>query len=128
MKFGYTLMFVKDVQKTIEFYEAAFGQRRKFIHENGYGELDTGATTLGFVSLEIAQASGAPFTTALPEGKAPAMEIAFLTDEVPAAYEKALKAGAAAVAPPKQKPWGQTVAYLRDNNGFLVEICTPVKT
>jgi lactoylglutathione lyase len=23
-------------------------------------------------------------------------------------------------------PWGQTVAYVRDNNGFLVELCTPM--
>ena len=27
---------------------------------------------------------------------------------------------------PATKPWGQTVAYLRDNSGFLVEICTPM--
>ncbi|WP_083994044.1 hypothetical protein [Gelidibacter algens] len=25
---------------------------------------------------------------------------------------------------PKQKPWGQIVAYIRDLDGFLIEICT----
>jgi hypothetical protein len=30
------------------------------------------------------------------------------------------------VAEPTQKPWGQTVAYLRDNQGFLIEICSPL--
>ena len=23
-------------------------------------------------------------------------------------------------------PWGQTIAYVADINGFLVELCTPV--
>jgi hypothetical protein len=27
---------------------------------------------------------------------------------------------------PKQKPWGQTVGYVHDLNGFLVEICSPM--
>ena len=40
--------------------------------------------------------------------------------------DRALKAGAASVTPPETKPWGQTVAYVRDNNGFLVELCTPL--
>jgi YD repeat-containing protein len=27
---------------------------------------------------------------------------------------------------PKTKPWGQVVAYVRDKDGFLIEICTPM--
>ena len=38
----------------------------------------------------------------------------------------ALAAGATAVRAPAKKPWGQIVSYVRDNNGFLVEICSPV--
>jgi hypothetical protein len=29
------------------------------------------------------------------------------------------------VSPPEKKPWGQTVSYVRDDDGVLVEICTP---
>lgn len=57
MEFGYTLLFVTNVEKTIEFYAAAFGQKRKFLSVDGeseYGELDTGATTFGFVSHGLA--------------------------------------------------------------------------
>ena len=36
------------------------------------------------------------------------------------------RAGATAEAAPETKPWGQTVAYVRDNRGFLVELCTPM--
>ena len=56
----------------------------------------------------------------------PAIEIAFVTADVVQAFDVAVNAGAIPVAAPKEKPWGQTVAYLRDLNGFLVEICSPV--
>jgi uncharacterized glyoxalase superfamily protein PhnB len=46
--------------------------------------------------------------------------------ETLAFYDKAVSAGAVAVTAPLTKPWGQIVAYLRDNNGCLVEICAPV--
>ena len=55
-------------------------------------------------------------------------EGSFVTDDVASAYKKALAAGAAKVTPPKEKPWGQTVAYVRDLNGFLVELCTAVES
>jgi uncharacterized glyoxalase superfamily protein PhnB len=54
------------------------------------------------------------------------IEIALVTDDPAAAYKRAVAVGAIAVKPPVQKPWGQTVAYVRDLNGCLVEICSPV--
>jgi uncharacterized glyoxalase superfamily protein PhnB len=49
-----------------------------------------------------------------------------VTPDVNGLYDRALKAGAASVTAPEVKPWGQTVAYVRDSNGFLVELCTPL--
>ena len=126
MQFGYTLLYVGDVTKTVDFYESAFGLKRKLIHESDYGEMESGATKLGFVVHELAKSNGVTYAEPRPEAPAPAMEIAFVTDDVAKAYQKAVQAGAAAVAPPKEKPWGQTVAYVRDLNGFLVELCSPV--
>lgn len=126
MRFGYTILYVKDVEKTVAFYEAAFGLKRKLVHESGYGELDTGATTLSFTSFALAKSNGTAFAEPDATGPAPAVEVAFVTDDVPAAVGRAVKAGAVLVAAPKQKPWGQAVAYVRDPNGFLVELCTPV--
>jgi len=37
MKFGYTIIYTDDVEKSIEFFERAFGLKRRFIHESGYG-------------------------------------------------------------------------------------------
>jgi len=42
MKLGYTIIYVADVLRSICFYEAAFGLKRRFVHDsNLYGELDT---------------------------------------------------------------------------------------
>jgi lactoylglutathione lyase len=46
--------------------------------------------------------------------------------DVPAALERAIAAGAKPMRPVELMPWGQTIAYVADINGFLVELCTPV--
>ncbi len=126
MRFGYTILYVTDVEATVSFYELAFGLKRLFVHESGYGEMITGETKLAFASVELARSNGVTFQLTLPEDPSAAFEIAFTTDDVPAAYKQAVEAGAVPVAEPKQKPWGQLVCYVRDINGFLVEICTPM--
>ena len=44
-----------------------------------------------------------------------------MADDVEASFRRALASGAVEVKPPEKKPWGQTVGYVRDLNGFLVE-------
>ena len=129
MKLGYMLFYVSDVEKTLGFYESAFGLDRKLYNVEGdkeYGELDTGATTLGFISYAQVKSAGISFLESQRTGPAQSVEIGFVTEDVAAAYEKAIQQGATAVAPPAEKPWGQTVSYVRDINGFLVEICSEV--
>lgn len=128
MKFAYTILYVPDVTRAIEFYESAFGFQRRFIHEGGdYAELQTGDTTLSFASLSLAPSNieGGVTPTDLRQPP-PAFEVAFSTDDVAAAFARATAAGAVPANPPQQKPWGQTVAYVRDLNGNLVELCTPI--
>ena len=126
MKFGYTILYVKDVEKAVAFYESAFGLKRKFVHESGYGEMDTGETKLAFASVDLARSNGVSFIDTNPDSPAPAVEVALVTEDVAVAFAGAVQAGAVPVAAPKQKPWGQTVGYVRDLNGFLVEICSPL--
>jgi uncharacterized glyoxalase superfamily protein PhnB len=102
--------------------------KRKFIVPgNSYGELSTGATTLSFASIEQASSNLKDgFTGSDPKKKPQAFEIAFTTDDVEKIYKNAIKEGAIAEAPASVKPHGQTVAYVRYPDGFLVEICTPM--
>lgn len=53
-------------------------------------------------------------------------EIAFVAADPNVAYHVAVTAGASAVKSPAEKPWGQIVGYVRDLNGCLVEICSPM--
>jgi lactoylglutathione lyase len=127
---GYVIVFVKDVAASLTFYEEAFGLSRRFFNDdNGiaYGEMDTGAAVLAFASLELAKAHLKEEIVVASPDKAPlGFEVALLTPDVAALYDRARAAGAAAVSGPELKPWGQTVAYVRDNSGCLVELCTPL--
>ncbi|SFC34247.1 Catechol 2,3-dioxygenase [Polaromonas sp. OV174] len=128
MKFGYTIVYVPDVQASLSFFEAAFGLPRRFLHESGsYGELETGATTLAFAAHELGHMNFPAGHVAAHDSPQPlGMEIALVTPDVVAAHAAALKAGARELAAPQQKPWGQLVSYVRCPDGTLVELCTPV--
>lgn len=128
MQFGYTIIYVPAVDASLTFFENAFGFARRFLHESGaYGELDTGATTLAFASLELGALNlPAGFRAAHASAQPLGMEVAFVTAEVAAAHARALAAGATEIKAPEAKPWGQTVSYLRCPDGTLVELCTPM--
>jgi uncharacterized glyoxalase superfamily protein PhnB len=128
IKFAYTILYVDDVEKAITFYEKAFGFSRKFVAPgNEYGELSTGDTTLSFAAHSLVRQNlKEGFIESRADGKPFGIEIAFAVEDVEATFQKAVKAGAVAVEKAKVKPWGQTVAYMRDPAGFLIEICTPM--
>lgn len=129
VKFGYTILYVNDVTKSIEFYEKAFGFTRKFITpDNDYGELATGDTTISFASHALASSNLKDgFITSELNNKPFATELGFITEHVAEIFDLSVQQGAIEVAQPKQKPWGQTVAYVRDIDGFLIEICSPME-
>jgi catechol 2,3-dioxygenase-like lactoylglutathione lyase family enzyme len=128
VRFGYTIVYVPEVQAALEFYTQAFGLEQGFVSpDGGYGELITGDTTLSFASEALGDShfkhgflrhslANPPFGT----------ELAMVTDDVDATVRAAIDAGAHALVPAEVKPWGQTVAWVRDPNGVLIEICTPI--
>ncbi len=130
MKYAYTILYVPDVDHTLRFYELAFGFTRKFITpEKDYGELVSGETTLAFASLELGNANFSKGFTPLDRNAKPVgVELAFVTESIAEDFERAMNAGATLYEALQVKPWGQTVGYLRDCNGFLIEICTPIKS
>jgi lactoylglutathione lyase len=124
MRFGYAIAYVQEVERSVTFYERAFGLKRRFVDESGqYAEMETGETTLAFAANELGQ-SNLPggFRENDPAEPPAGVEIAFVAEDVGAAFRSALEAGATKAAEPKTKPWGQTVAYVRDPDGVLVEI------
>lgn len=128
MRFAYAIVYVENVAATLAFYEAAFGFQRKFITpELDYGELHTGETTIAFAALPLGEENFKQgFEPSSRWNKPLGVEFAFTTDQPGAAFQRALDAGATPLEPLTEKIWGQTVGYVRDINGFLIEICTPL--
>ena len=127
MKYGSTVLFVEDVAATIAFYEAAYGFQKKFYDEAfGFAILDAGGSELGISSFDAGEQM-MPGKFQNPSGGNPdGVEIAFYLDDVAAAFEKAISAGAVEMASPKEMPWGQTVAYAKSPEGTIVGLCTPL--
>ena len=127
---GYVILYVRDVAASLAFYEKAFGLARRFFHDEegkAYGELETGAARLSFASLPLVEAHLKQGVALAAADKPPlGFEVALVTADVAGLYARAVKAGAASVSAPEAKPWGQIVAYVRDDNGFLVELCSPL--
>lgn len=127
MKFGYTIIYVKDVKASLNFFEKAFGLKTRFIHESGYGELETGETTLAFASHDLGSNNlPAGYVAADSSVQPLGVEIALVTDAVVEAHKHAITVGALSINEPIIKPWGQTVSYLRCPDGTLVELCSPI--
>lgn len=127
MKLGYTIIYVSDVRETVKFYEVAFDLKCRFIHESGlYAEMETGQTVLAFSGNEGAEMNDLAIVPNRKETLPAGWEICFITDDVNAAFAQAIQNNATAVSTPEQKPWGQIVSYVRDLNGCLVEISSPV--
>lgn len=127
MKLGYTLLYVDDVVKAMDFYEQAFGLTKGFLHDSlAYGEMVTGETKLGFVHHDTASDHGFKYQKANKANKPFGIEIGLVTTDVVAAFEKAVAAGALIACTPREMSWGQVISYVRDPNGFLVEICSPI--
>ena len=129
MKFGYTIIYVGDVESSVRFFEEAFGLRRRFLHESGmYGELETGETTLAFASHELGGKNLPLGYVSVDEARERPLgiEIALVTRDIGGAHARALLAGAKEMTAPHEKPWGQVVSYVRCPDGVLVELCTPM--
>ena len=131
MKFGFTIIYVEDVLKTLEFYEKAFGFERGMVYEEAglvdYAELKSGETAIGFASYDLGELNfKGKYEKITNEGDPVGLELVFVDDDVEKATNKAVKNGAKLIAPPTAKPWGQTVSYVRAIEGTLIEICSPM--
>ncbi len=116
---------LKMLHRPLSFNERAFGLSRRFLHESGsYAEMETGATALAFAHETFIRESF-EFANNRLERDPAGFEVGLVCDDVDAAFDRAIRMGTAVIKP-TIKPWGHVVSYVRDLNGVLVEICSPV--
>ena len=128
MKLTYTILYVENVHKSVDFYQRAFGLKHRFTHEGGdYAEIDTGSVTLAFcghtLAGQIVKRSYQKATPTIQIGS----QISLYADDVRSAYSEAIKAGAQPVAAPEVKPWGWESAMVLDIDGHFVEFAREIK-
>ena len=100
LQLGYTILYVDRVEETIQFYKKAFGLKRRFIHESGYGELETGQTTLAFCSHELAVSNGVSYQKN-DFNSSSGFQISFTSEDVGNDFQSAVDNGAVIVVNPK---------------------------
>jgi catechol 2,3-dioxygenase-like lactoylglutathione lyase family enzyme len=127
-RFVSTVLHVADVARAAQFYESAFGFRVRLLDELGvYAELSTGETSLALTEQDFAQRHSGPTAGLSGNRPPPPSEVVIAVHDVAAAVARALDAGAKELRAPETKYWGQTVAYVRDLDGHLLQICTPME-
>jgi catechol 2,3-dioxygenase-like lactoylglutathione lyase family enzyme len=126
---SHMIFYVADLKESLSFFKNVFNLETKFIDESGaYAELMTGTTILAFVSEAFAVMNFPNgFQKNSNEQPPCGCEIVFTSINIKELYQKALLFGAKDISAPTQKPWGQMVAYVRDPNGILIEIASPIE-
>lgn len=121
---GYVILWCENLEVAIRFYTQALGFAEKARHGD-YVELDTGPTTLSLVARRFVRDELHLEVPPLgPENAEVAVVVA--REVVTDTFDRAVAAGATTIQPPHEQPWGQLVSYLRDPDGHLLELCSPV--
>ncbi len=126
--FSQTILYVNDVRKSLDFYKKIFGLDEKFISGmDDYAEIESTTVALAFAKKGYINTHIKFQYLNISAKDAPApMEIAFIVENVDQVYMLAVESGATILSEPVEKPWGQRVAYIRDPDGFIVEIGSKV--
>jgi lactoylglutathione lyase len=120
---GFVIMYTRNVADKMAFYERAFGMQKGALADKAvYGEMLGGDVKLQFVQEDFARNYVPDFVPNRLERPAPGIEIGFIFDDVAAAYHRAIDIGCTSVAAPEKRPWGPTIAFVRDDEGVLVEM------
>jgi catechol 2,3-dioxygenase-like lactoylglutathione lyase family enzyme len=121
----YVILIVEDLERALAFYTGVLGLRLG--HRSGeYAQLDTGSTRLALYT-RSAMATTLGMSLRAPAANAPGFEIGFKVADVDAGFEELVARGAAPVVPPTDRFWGQRTAYVRDPDGYLIELAQDLR-
>ena len=122
----YIVLIVADLDASLAFYTERLGLRLG--HRSGhYAQLDTGTTRIALYRRDaMAEVLASELDVASP--RAPSFELGFKVADVDAAFASLVDAGVEVATPPITRSWGQRTAYLRDPDGYLIELAQDLST
>jgi lactoylglutathione lyase len=125
--FGAAVIYVDEGAKAVlDFYTQAFGLTLRFYDATfDFGELETGTSAIAVASHRAGAFMVGERYPPVSHPRPVNVELALLTINVPAAFNRAVAAGCLPLCEPKTMPWGQTVAYVTSIEGTLVGLLTP---
>lgn len=122
MKFVSTRIITADVNRLVDFYETVTGVAAVWGNEL-FAELPTPVGTLAIGSDKTVPLFAAG--SAEPAANRSVI-VEFLVDDVDAEYERLREGIGEVVTTPTTMPWGNRALLLRDPDGNLVNLFTPV--
>ena len=120
---------VRDLQRSLDFYERAFGwPRNEWIDFSNYVELITpGGQALGLVEREgFAETAGAQ-PAEVPEGQVAPAYLYVRVEDVDAAVARLEEAGGRPLSPLADRSWGERAAWFADPDGNVVAVAEPAR-
>jgi lactoylglutathione lyase len=115
-RIGYVILYVSDLDASIEFYRDVVGLPYRFT-DAGYAEFATEGTR--FALYERRRAEWLTGGTVTP---GPAAEIVLLVDDVDAHASRLAALGTTVLSGPADRPWGHRTVHIADPDGFVVEL------
>jgi PhnB protein len=112
-------LFLHDAEKMVSFLESAFGARAEGVHKSPEGVVAHAAVRIGDATIEFSEAHG-PYQPSL-------CHLHLYVPDTDAVYAQALRAGAATIESPVDKPYGDRSAGVRDAWGNSWFIATHIK-
>lgn len=123
LKFNAAGLFVKDMEKMVSFYRDVMGMETDW-NKTPNAELSSGNMRLIMYGRDDFEKMTSQ-TYTYPKELNGTLELSFdlpnYTD-VDKEYKRVVDAGATAVFPPADMPWGQRTSYVGDPDGNLIEI------
>lgn len=117
-------LFVTSAEKSLDFYEKAFGFERTVAMPGPDGKVMHAE-----MRYKDCRFMFSPCTNAAPpkaRGVDGPVNFYFYTQDVEGAYQRALGAGAESVSAPQDMFWGDRMATVRDPDGYLWSMATNV--
>jgi lactoylglutathione lyase len=111
--FGYSIVFVSDMQRAIEFYRDVLGLPLRF-ESPEWTEFDTPGTTLALHRADSPSSAGDP-NDDNPAGQC---HLGFSVDDIDAYHERLTSRGVICVQPPREEDYGRKLAKYVDPDGL----------
>ncbi|GAA4841192.1 VOC family protein [Luteimicrobium xylanilyticum] len=124
MELSATRIVTDDVDRLVAFYETVTGASVTRLHEL-FAELRTSGGTLAVASSRTVPAMGPGVAEA---GANRSLVLDFLVGDVDEEYARLRPVLTDVVGEPRDMPWGNRSFLLRDPDGNLVNLFTPVST